>query len=197
MSEYSGLSISDIFKVSSDNKADPVLTDNENQLKLSYTENECSSSSLAYKKCDSLFSTCCGMCKRRKLRDAGILVPAPVFNDGINLRASAPDSECSRVGQKTDGSRTSTHGSWDMWQGKTIESDVCKTQNVDKSNNSLMFHHIHSYGYLPHRKQKEHLHFSQTGFERFVQCRVPLYRRTCESSNYHHGLPVNFKSVGR
>ena len=137
---------------------------------------------MKYKTCDSLFSSCCDKCKKRKLlKDKlnDILVPVPVLSKDKSSPAGRKMSPV-RAREERNEPRLCSQDCWDMWRGRTVELDISKTQTIDENKNGW-YNHMYSYGrpfplprYLPYRKQQV-----RTPLERMARgtTRVPLYRR--------------------
>ena len=152
MVENAALATRDIFKVVSEKTVDKkFISNNDKQIQSPSIRRKQGTfilNGLQNMKCDSLFSTCCDKCKRRKvLRDNGILFPMPVFTDKKLFPAEPKDSP---ICQNRLELRTGSQGFWDMWQGRTIEFDVCKMQQTDENINHVMYnrYNFHSRSHL-------------------------------------------------
>ena len=137
--------------------------------------------------CDSRFSTCCERCMRRKqLADKGIVVPLAMHG---TLRAdkleNIKDVTLKRIPSKSE--------TWDLWNGRTIEFDICRRQFRDRIG---VCRFSLSGLYLPYQKQRENWIFSTCSrkvSDDRICCKshVPLYLRTSSRlSNHYENTPI-------
>ena len=128
------------------------------------------------KQCDSLFSTCCDNCRKRKLlADKGIVISTAVDGAG-NPRESDLSAQTEKI--KSFWERTEP---WDIWRGRTVEFDVCKFRNRDKRLH-VPYTIAQACMYRPYQKQRESW----------------LYSRACgpRTGNYSSRLPLYLREPG-